>query len=47
MRMFFVDEPTNHLDINSLEWLEDYLTSYKGTGGYIHDHYFLDKVAEK
>lgn len=40
------DEPTNHLDMNMLEWLEDYLRSYKGGILMIsHDRYFLDAAA--
>ena len=30
--VLLLDEPTNHLDIESIEWLEDYLKSYKGAG---------------
>lgn len=41
-----LDEPTNHLDMNMLEWLEDYLRSYKGGILMIsHDRYFLDAAA--
>lgn len=42
----FLDEPTNHLDMDMLEWLEGYLSSYRG-GIFIisHDRYFLDRVA--
>lgn len=43
-----LDEPTNHLDIQTIEWLESYLTSYKGAVIIIsHDRYFLDKVVTK
>ncbi|MBQ7307239.1 MAG: ABC-F family ATP-binding cassette domain-containing protein [Clostridia bacterium] len=39
------DEPTNHLDIDSIEWLEDYLSSYKKCLVVVsHDRDFLDKV---
>ena len=41
-----LDEPTNHLDMGMLEWLEDYLRSYKGGILMIsHDRYFLDGAA--
>ena len=41
-----LDEPTNHLDMGMLEWLEDYLRSYKGGVLMIsHDRYFLDAAA--
>ena len=41
-----LDEPTNHLDMGMLEWLEDYLRSYKGGILMIsHDRYFLDAAA--
>lgn len=46
--LLLLDEPTNHLDIESVEWLEDFLKSYKGSSLIIsHDRYFLDKVTEK
>jgi len=43
--LLLLDEPTNHLDIQGVEWLENFLSSYKG--GFIlisHDRYFLDRV---
>lgn len=46
--VLLLDEPTNHLDIETLELLEKFLNSYKGTVVLIsHDRYFLDKVVNK
>ncbi len=43
--LLLLDEPTNHLDLAALEWLETYLTSWKGAMVVVaHDRYFLDKV---
>ena len=43
-----LDEPTNHLDNEMAEWLEDYLSRYRGAFIMItHDRYFLDKVVNK
>ncbi len=46
--ILMLDEPTNHLDIDSLAWLENFLTSYKKTVLIIsHDRYFLDRTTNK
>jgi ATP-binding cassette subfamily F protein uup len=46
--ILLLDEPTNHLDLNIIEWLEDYLQSYKGALLVIsHDRTFLEKVSNK
>jgi ATP-binding cassette subfamily F protein 3 len=46
--LLLLDEPTNHLDVASLEWLETYLTTWKGAMVVVaHDRYFLDKVASR
>ena len=43
--LILMDEPTNHLDLDIIEWLEEYLISYKGALLMItHDRYFLERV---
>ena len=45
--LLLLDEPTNHLDAESVQWLEQHLSSYAGAvlAG-THDRYFLDNLAE-
>ena len=46
--ILLLDEPTNHLDIRSIEWLESFLSEYKGTILIIsHDRSFLDRVVNR
>ena len=46
--ILLLDEPTNHLDLRSVEWLESYINSFKGTVLAIsHDRYFLDRIADR
>ena len=46
--ILLLDEPTNHLDLRSVEWLEQYINTFKGTVLAIsHDRYFIDQVADR
>ncbi len=46
--ILLLDEPTNHLDLRSVEWLEGYINSFKGTVLAIsHDRYFIDRIADR
>src|SRR6202008_1733112 len=46
--LLIMDEPTNHLDVSVIEWLEDYLRSYKKSILLVtHDRYFLDAVCDR
>ncbi len=43
--ILLLDEPTNHLDIDAVEWLEEYLRSYKKAFAVVsHDRMFLDNT---
>jgi len=43
--LLLLDEPTNHLDIEMLEWLEGWLTRFKGAALIVsHDRAFLDNT---
>lgn len=46
--LLLLDEPTNHLDMDTIEWLESYLTKLKCAVILVtHDRYFLDATAIK
>lgn len=46
--VLLLDEPTNHLDLNAIEWLEQYLASYRGALLCVsHDRAFLAGVSRK
>lgn len=46
--VLILDEPTNHLDLDTIEWLQDYLSETKKTVIFVtHDRYFLDAVCNR
>ena len=46
--ILLLDEPTNHLDIESIIWLEQFLTTYAGAVVIVsHDKMFLDNVTNR
>lgn len=47
-QLLVLDEPTNHLDLDTMMWLEDYLSEYKGSVLVVsHNRYFLDKLCTR
>ena len=43
--ILLLDEPTNHLDLESINWLEDFLSNFKNTVIVVsHDRHFLNRV---
>jgi ATP-binding cassette subfamily F protein 3 len=46
--LMLLDEPTNHLDMDAVEWLENYLSDYKGAMVVVsHDRVFMDKIVNQ
>lgn len=46
--LLLLDEPTNHLDPESIEWLAEFLTAFRGAFLVVtHDRYFLDRVVTR
>ncbi len=46
--VLLLDEPTNHLDLDSIVWLETFLTEYQGAVLFVtHDRAFLQRVATR
>ena len=46
--LLLLDEPTNHLDIAAIDWLESFLTEFKGAIVFIsHDREFIHRLATR
>ena len=46
--LLLLDEPTNHLDIDSIRWLEDFLSRFEGTLVFVtHDRVFMERLANR
>ncbi len=46
--LLLLDEPTNHLDIDAIEWLEEFLSRWRGTLMFVtHDRAFLRRIANR
>ncbi|MBO4955781.1 MAG: ABC-F family ATP-binding cassette domain-containing protein [Muribaculaceae bacterium] len=47
-QLLILDEPTNHLDVESIEWLQQFLSRQNLTLLLVtHDRYFLDEVCNR
>ncbi|PKG39983.1 ATP-binding cassette ATPase Uup [Psychromonas sp. Urea-02u-13] len=46
--LLLLDEPTNHLDVGTIEWLEEFLLSFKGSIVFIsHDREFIRRLSTR
>ena len=46
--LLLLDEPTNHLDMQAIDWLETFLSGWRGTLMFVtHDRRFLRKLATR
>jgi ATP-binding cassette subfamily F protein uup len=46
--LLLLDEPTNHLDVDAIDWLQSFLSGYRGAVVMVtHDRYLLEAVADR